>query len=267
VTIWDDANSMQRASYAEHCRQLYGATIHNFKDVPSVQGSVEGNRIRFDKLVIPYATTYAHIRSSLAREIRNSDTNTPRFLSYQVSIWGEMKPDKIVELSEDLNREFPGKVEFVRADHYFSLYNQDHGLPFNLLLAPTTVTLDGAASANLEVVSDGTPNTVWTSSEAGKQWLAFDFGAVHQISRYVIRHAGAGGMRPEWNTRSFLVQTGVDGATWTTLDVVQGNTSDVSDVEFEPVKARYVKITVTDAGADSTARIAEVEIFGSKARR
>ncbi len=37
-------------------------------------------------------------------------------------------------------------------------------------------------------------------------------------------------------------------------------------VELQPVKSRSVKIIVTDVGADFTARIAEVEIFGKKAR-
>jgi hypothetical protein len=32
------------------------------------------------------------------------------------------------------------------------------------------------------------------------------------------------------------------------------------------VKARSVRIIITDPGADSTARISEVEIFGKKAR-
>jgi hypothetical protein len=51
---------------------------------------------------------------------------------------------------------------------------------------------------------------------------------------------------------------------WTTIDVVKGNTSDLTDVDLEPVKARFVKIIVTDAGDDSTARISEVEVFGKK---
>jgi len=33
------------------------------------------------------------------------------------------------------------------------------------------------------------------------------------------------------------------------------------------VDARYVMITVDDAGGDSTARIADVEIFGSRERK
>ena len=266
VTIWDDANPMQRASYAAHCRQLYGATVQNFKDVPSVQGSVESNRLRFDKLVIPYATTYAHIHGSLAREIRRWNGSAPRFLSYQVNIWGELKPDRIVALHDDLAGEFPGKVEFVRADHYFNLWNQAHGYPFNLLLSPNTVLRGRGSPARLALAADGTPTTLWTSSEAGAQWLEFDFGSVHEISRYIIRHAGAHGMSRELNTRSFTVQARAHDTSWTNIDVVNGNMQDVTDAEVKPVNARSIRITVTDAGADATAHIADVEIFGKKAR-
>lgn len=202
VTIWDDATLMPRASYSEQCRTLYGATVQNFKNVPSVQGTVENGRLRFDKLVIPYA----HIRSSLAREIRSWGGSAPRFLSYQVSIWGEMKADRIVELQEDLDREFPGKVEFVRADHYFNLYNQTQGLPFNLVLSPKTSLRGGSSSASPDLVADGTSNTLWTCSEPGKQWLESDFGEVCEISRYVIRHADANGTSRDLNTRNFMVQ-------------------------------------------------------------
>ena len=45
-------------------------------------------------------------------------------------------------------------------------------------------------------------------------------------------------------------------------DIFNGNKDNVTDVEFATVTARYVKITVNDGGADSTARIADVEIYG-----
>jgi hypothetical protein len=176
------------------------------------------------------------------------------------------QPDRIVELQEDLDKEFPGKVQFVRADHYFNLYNQATGRPFNLLLSPKTLLEGSSASASLELAADGTPATLWTSSETGTQWLEFDFGDVYEINRYVIRHAGANGLSRDLNTRHFMVQARTDGEAWTTIDEVKGNTSDVTDVDLEPVKARSVKIIMTDPGADSTARIADVEIFGKKAR-
>jgi hypothetical protein len=264
VTIWDDATPPQRASYEKRCRNLYGATVQNFKDVPSVEGSIEGRRIRFDKMVIPYATTYSHIRDSLRMELGRWDGNSPLFLSYQVSIWGEMKPDRIVELVRETSDRFPHKVEFVRADHYFNLHNEAHGLPFNLAMSPRASVEAGGSSGSPDLVMDGTPATLWSSSEEGAKWLRFDFGGTHRIGRYVIRHAGSSGMGRDHNARDFTVRASADGKSWKTIDTFRGNTEDVTDVELEPVDARYVMIAVDDAGGDSTARIAEVEIFGTR---
>ncbi|MBN1442954.1 MAG: discoidin domain-containing protein [Planctomycetes bacterium] len=264
VTIWDNATPMQRASYEEHCRNLYGATVQNFRDVPSVEGSVENQRLRFDKLVIPYAGSHEHMRRSLNEEIRRWDGESPLFLSYQVSIWNEMKPERIVDLVRDVGEQFPDKVEFVRADHYFNLYNEAHGLPFNLALSAKTGVRAGGAPESAELVIDGTPATMWTSAEEGAKWLRFDFGESYQISRYVIRHAGESGLSRALNTRDYAVQASTDGRSWKTIHEYHGNTENVTDVDLDPVIARHMMITVQDAGEDSTARIADVEIFGSR---
>ena len=264
MTIWDDATPMQRKSYEKNCRNLYGATVQNFKDVPSVAGSVENNRIRFDRLVIPYAGSYEHIHGSLDREIKRWDGKSPLFLSYQVDVWSRMRVEKIVELHENLSREFPDKVEFLRADHYFNLSNEASGVPFNLCMSSKTTVRSGDPSASPDPVTDGTPATMWTSTDKGKRWLGFEFDKPYQISRCVIRHAGDNGMSRDHNTRDFTLQASTDGKSWKVIDAFKGNTENVTDVELAPVTARYVKITVNDAGADSTARIAEVEIYGKK---
>ena len=73
-------------------------------------------------------------------------------------------------------------------------------------------------------------------------------------------------MNPDHNTQDFSVQVSLDAASWKTVDVFRGNTSNVTDVNLRPVPARYLRIVVDDAGCDSTARIAEVEIFGAADR-
>ena len=158
MTIWDDASPMQRKSYEKHCRHLYGATVQNFKDVPSVRGSVENNRLPFDKLVIPYAGSKEHLGGSLVRQIERWDGRAPLFLSYQANIWGELKPDKLLELHDELNQRFPDKVKFVRADHYFNLRNEADGLPYNLCLSPKTTVKAGIG--NPDPLTDGTPVTM-----------------------------------------------------------------------------------------------------------
>jgi hypothetical protein len=262
MTVWDDASPMQRRSYEKHCRNLYGATVQNFKDVPSVRGGPEGNRIRFDKLVIPYAGSYEHISGSLVREIERWDGKAPLFLAYQANIWGELKPNKLIELYENLIRRFSDKVRFVRADHYFNLHNEANGLPFNLIMSPETSVKGG--SENPESVTDGTPVTLWTAEKKQDKWLGFDFGGARVINRCVIRHAGEHGMSADLNTRSFTVLASTDGKVWQTVDTFKGNTMNVTDVEVKPVSARYVKIVVDQAGRDGTARIADVEIYGRK---
>lgn len=263
MTIWDDATPMQRASYEKNCRHLYGATVQNFKDVPSVEGGVENKRVRFDKLVIPYAGSYDHINGSLTSEIKHWDGKEPLFLSYQANIWADLKPEKLVELHDNLTRQFPGKVEFVRADHYFNLSNESAGIPYNLSLSQKTTVRASDTETSADLALDGTPTTLWTSSKP-KPWLGLDFGSPHRINRYVIRHAGDSGADASQNTRDYAVQASLDGKSWKTIDVCKGNKANVSDVDFEPVSARYFKILINQAGSDSIARIADVEVYGVK---
>jgi hypothetical protein len=267
VTVWDNATPMQRASYERHCRNLYGATVQNFRDVPSVAGSVEAERLRFEKLVIPYAGSYEHIGGSLKGELERWDGADPLFAAYQVSIWGEMKPDRIVDLAREMEEHFPAKVAFVRADHYFALYNEAHGLPFNLVTsAETSVTAD-AGGSDPRLAADGTPTTVWTHSGNGAAELRFDFGGTYRITRCVVRHAGAGGENRALNTRAFTVRAGLDESPGNAVAVCRNNMDDVTDVDLPPTEARYVTLTVDSPGEDGIARIADVGLFGARLLR
>ncbi|RYD34822.1 MAG: protein containing Coagulation factor 5/8 type, partial [Verrucomicrobiaceae bacterium] len=263
ATIWDEASPMHRASYEKNCRSLYGMTVQNFKDMPSVRGGVENNRLPFDKLEIPYAGSYDHLHGSLSRNISRWNGKEPMFISYQADIWGELKPDRLMQVHDDILKEFPGKVEFVRADHYFNLHNEAKGLPFNLCMAPSTTVRSDAEGAT-EALTDGTPETVWTSSRSGNTWVGFDFGKSHRISRYVIRHAGTSGLDPALNTRDGRVQVSEDGKSWKNIGLIKGNALDVTDVDCSPVSARYFRYAITAAGNDGKGRIADMEIYGSR---
>lgn len=260
ITLWDDATPMQRASYERYCRNLYGVTVQNFKDVPAVKGSVVNDRVRFDKLIIPYASTYEHMHRSLTKELERWDRNSPLFLAYQASIWSELKPAKLVELCQEISSSMSNQVAFVRADHYFNLYNQANNLPYNLSLTPGISVRDSAGNGHSERVLDGTPVTVWSSP--GPSWLEFDLGKSHRISRYVVRHAGASGTNRELNTRKHSLAASADGQSWTVIDTRENNTADVTDVDLPPVEARYLRLTIDNPGTDFVARIGEVEIYG-----
>jgi hypothetical protein len=121
VTIWDDASPALREAYARNVPALLGATVQNFKDMPAVASSVSSTGLRFEKLKIPYASSYAHLHGSLVQELRKWSGQGPLFLAYQANIWSELKPERLRELQANLAAEFPGKTAFVRADHFFSL--------------------------------------------------------------------------------------------------------------------------------------------------
>ncbi|MDB6071447.1 MAG: hypothetical protein JWL81_2618 [Verrucomicrobiales bacterium] len=266
VTVWDDATPMQRKSYEANCRQLYGVTVQNFRDVPSVAGSVENGRLRFDRLAIPYAGSFDHIHSSLKRRLERWDGHEAAFHSYQVDVWGELKADRLVALKETMEQEFPGKIEFVRADHYFNLYNEANNLPFNLCLASSTI-MKGSAGQSPETAAaamDGTPATVWSSVEGKNATLEFDFGGARILTRLILRHAGSAGLDPALNTRDFSVQGSLDGTLWTDICSGENNTANVTDYDLPagPPPARFVRIRFADPGVDGQARMADVEIFG-----
>jgi hypothetical protein len=264
LTIWDDATPMQRQSYETHCRTLYGATVQNFRDVRSVAGSVVNQRLRFDKLAVPYTGSFDHLNTSLTRRLQRWDGQTPLFVSYQVDVWGELRADRLVELQEKFSREYPGKIQFVRADHYFNLYNEANGVPFNLSMASKTTVTAGGGSPGAVAVTDGTPITLWTAPDPARPWVEFDFGQDCRLSRCLIRHAGAAGMSPDLNTRAYRLEAFTPEGAWKPVHQMQENRENVTDIEFPPSAARKVRLVIENPGTDNTARIAEVELYGTR---
>jgi len=145
---------------------------------------------------------------------------------------------------------------------YGHLHNQAHGLPFNLALSPGMTVRDGAGSTHAAFATDGTPATLWHASGDGERWLEFDLGQAHGITRCVIRHAGTAGLHALLNTRAFTLQARLDGAPLTTIHAVTDNTEQATDLE--PAPARHWRVKVEHPGADGTARIADVDLFGTR---
>jgi len=262
LTVWDNATAMHRTSYEKNVRNLYGATVQLFAGSSSVVPSIENNRVRFDRLVTPYESSYNALRTTLTNQINAWNGSSPTFISAQVSIWGEMKPNRIVDLCNELNALHPGKLEFVRADHYFNLFNQASNLPFNLCMAAQTTVTGSAGSSSASPARDGTPYTIWTSSAPGVRSLTFNFGAPYNLSRYVIRHAGDTALNQILNTRDYRFQISTNGQLWATIDTCISNTANVTDVEFPLVTAQYARILIDHPGLDTVARIADVELYG-----
>lgn len=267
ITIWDEVSKEQMAAYAHDCRYLYGLTQQDWERRPyKVPTYIQDHKLAFIPNLPCYANGIDVIYSFWKDTIAGFDGSQPIFLSAQGESW-KMGPDNIVALKKQLEELSPGNIVICRGDHFFNLYNQANYLPFNLTLLPKMSITSSPAATNARVAADGTPSEghLWISKKEGNHaWIQFDFKEEFLINRYVVRHAGNAGLSEQLNTRSFSIEVSKDGKKWMCVDTQRNNTTSVTDVDIVPVKGRYVRLLIHDAGADGVARIGEVEIYGSR---
>lgn len=266
ITIWDNVSDKQCKVYADNCSYLYGLTINDWeRQVGRLTAKVQSDWLPVAVQYPCYANGVDVITDFFNRDIKNFKGNEPMFVTGQATVW-DAGPDKLVALNEKLNALSPGNVKIVRADHWFSYYNEAHHLPFNITMLQDMEIVSSPARTNAKVAADGSPSEgyIWTSRTSdGTGWVQMDFKETFQISRYVIRHAEAAGMEPELNSRDFTIETSLDGETWTTVGSYVGNISPVTEATITPVEARFVRVNVTNGGTDGHVRIGDIEVYGA----
>ncbi|MEV0533853.1 discoidin domain-containing protein [Kitasatospora sp. NPDC050463] len=104
----------------------------------------------------------------------------------------------------------------------------------------------------------------WCTTTSSK-WLEVDLGSAQPLTKFVVKHASAGGESSAYNTRDFTIQVRNSTAdAWTTVAAVTGN---IAGTTTHPVTttARYVRLSVTKPtqGSDPAARIYEFEAWGA----
>jgi len=122
------------------------------------------------------------------------------------------------------------------------------------------------------VDGDLSPSSAWWSYGHCPQWLQVDLGAVKKIGsvRTVMLWSENNDILPR--IYQFYVESSTDGQNWTKL---YDETKNLSTAQrrgyhrhFDPVKARYVRVTVTHSTAFSGGQIVEFEVYGdTKAER
>ena len=258
ITIWDELFEMHLRSYEKNCRGLYGLTLEDWFQHPKpLELHIEKNRLPFHPNYPAYAETIEDIYNHIKTPIENYDGKEPLFVAGQGVTWS-MTPENITKLSKMLDKLQPGKIEVVRADHFFALINEAHGVPFNLALsAKTTAKASDGSDASCTLNGAIRENDIWTST-ASDIALEYSFEKEYTIDRYVVKHAGMCGLDKALNTKDFTFEVSVDGSTWTVADEQKGNTCDMSDMDITPVQAKFARIKI----ADSKATIVDVEIYG-----
>ena len=266
ITIWDNISSAQRKAFAENCPYLYGLTINDYERQTSrLAYSVQAGWLPIAPLYPCYRGDIDGITEFFNRDIKNFKGTAPMFVTGQAEVW-KLGPDKLIELKDRLDALSPGNVNIVRADHWFSYYNEARHLPFNITMLQDMEITSSPATTNVKFAADGSPSQgyIWISQTTdGAGWVQLDFKEPYQISRYVVRHAEAAGLDAELNSRDFTIETSLDGETWTTVGTHTGNIAPVTDASITPVEARYVRVNVTKGGSDGCVRIGDIEVYGA----
>ncbi|MBN3546561.1 discoidin domain-containing protein [Fictibacillus barbaricus] len=109
-----------------------------------------------------------------------------------------------------------------------------------------------------------TDNSKWCALGTAPHWLKVDLGASHSISKFVVKHAQAGGEAQAFNTQIFKIQVSADGVNWGDSVQVTDNTQAVSEHSIPLTDARYFRLWIEKPtqGSDQAARIFEFEVYG-----
>ena len=264
VTAWYSIFNSQVKLYADNAPSMLGiARMHNLEN--QNQG---GNAMIEDTpffIASPwYDGDLPRVQGILEGDLNNYGGRQPEFRLAQIVGW-DMNTRTVNKMCDELKEKYGDLVEFVRADHLAMLYAEYHGGTYNISLR-ADVTASGSEEGfdASQVVDGSTAKTKGWQASGENQWVTIDLGENYFVNRYCLSLAGSGYYGRDLNLKDFTVDYSVDGTEWTVLDVVTGNTDNVVDKSFPEITARYIRISVANAGADGIARIQEFELEGKK---
>ena len=115
-----------------------------------------------------------------------------------------------------------------------------------------------------EFALDGKAETKWCATGKAPHTLTVDLGSLNIISEISMLHAEAGGEDATMNSEDYSFEVSTDGKTFEPLLTVEENELGTAKHTFKAVEAQYVKVSINkpSQGADSAARIYEVQIQG-----
>ena len=111
---------------------------------------------------------------------------------------------------------------------------------------------------------DGDVKTKWCATGPAPHEIIIDLGATKTVSEVRMSHAEAGGENPNMNTKDYIIETSVDGVTYTpVVEVLKNSLGETVDT-FKAVQAKYVKVKAVKPtqGSDSAVRIYEINVLG-----
>lgn len=163
-----------------------------------------------------------------------------------------------------------------------------------LELTNEMITVSGTSEGEKQKILDGDNTSYWTSQQVTEgdvnsenAWLKVDLGATYKLDQIDYTPRFHNGPDNYWcctgNIKKLIVETSVDGKTWTAVTeeggrdlskkIVKENNSSFfpEEITFEAKEARYVRISGTKShhwqtqNVDKQITVADLAIYGEKA--
>jgi hypothetical protein len=271
ITVWNEFRTSGTSRYtnavANYFPSLLGLTTQE-KQSAEARIRVVNSKVPLiifadNNGLMSYDQNTTNIKNKLSNIAAGYNGSSPQFYAGQVVAW-DVNIGAINTMVNELNAQYPGKFAFVRPDHFMMLYNEANGLHYKVSLRAATTASVYDTGYDSSKATDGSiaPENGWKSSSAGDKWIRIDFGQNRTISRYVVKNAGTAYMSNVYNTKDFKLQVSTNGTSWTDVDTVSGNTENIVYRNITSTTARYVRLYITNAGADNVARVQEFEVYG-----
>ena len=106
-------------------------------------------------------------------------------------------------------------------------------------------------------ITDGDAGTRWSSGQGGApQWVAIDLGAGQEVGRAAITWENA-------YPKTYTIETSSDGKEWKEVFKGEGKVGETR-AEFAPVKARHLRVKMTNAATGWGYSIFSIEVWPAK---
>lgn len=267
ATIWNKLPTSFGKVYEQYGKSLIGITAQEpLKDQPRIEvfnkrlprillaPRYDGDGPRHEKIMREHILRW--------KESAGKNPNRPEFWASQPVAW-EMGMRDTKKMIDGLKAEFGDELEIVRMDHLMMLHNEWNSLPYNVALRAETFASSTAKDFDPSNLVDGSFTTGWQSATKGNHWVGIDLKTEHYINRYVIKNAETAYHPKNLNTKTFKVEASIDGSRWRDVDTIRSNSDAIVDKTINTFQARYIRISISDAGGDGIGRLQEIELHGN----
>ncbi len=140
-------------------------------------------------------------------------------------------------------------------------------VPFGANIAAAAGVTTSSGNGALAVDGVVSVASKWTSAPTpGPHWLTLEWPTPRRLTGFIVRHAGAAGENPAFNTTAFAIQTRLDAADPWRVDLLTYNgagSAATARAYVQPRLARFVRLLIVDPGVDTYARIPEFEVYAA----